>query len=326
MSEEIKQIIAAAHFKDEDIIQPPPLITIGGKTIATEGNFITISGLPKSRKTTFAFLMAAAAITGQNLFDIQVNTSQEENILLIDTEQSIFDFSKQIGLLKHFIGTKKLPKNFNAYLFRKYDVKEILQSLYTLMQEQKPKIVILDNLTELAMNVNDPIETKTLIQFLKRITAEFNCVVVCLLHLGKGGINTLGHLGSFSDRGAQSTLKVTKDKDTDISTLEPIFLRSDANFNPISIFFNPDTKHYEQTEATNTKPVKKSILDDLTEADHYAKMSLIFAYAKRITYAELWAEIKKYYGVGANIAKQKIIPLLLSKKILISDKGIYKLI
>ena len=327
MSEEINKIIADAHFKDEDIQQPPPLITIGGRTIATEGNFITISGLPKSRKTTFAFLMAAAALTGQTLFDINVNLSPDENILLIDTEQSIFDFSKQIGLLKHFIHSKKLPGNFNAYIFRKYDPKEILASLYVLMQEKRPKIVILDNLTELVINPNDMIESKTIIQFLKKITAEFNCVVICLLHLGKGAQqNTLGNLGSYADRGAQSTLKVTKDKETDISSLEATFLRSDGNFEPINIFFNPETKHYEQTEGTNTKPLKKTIIDDLTEADHYAKMKLIFAGAPQIIYAELWEEIKKYYGVGTNIAKQKIIPFLLSRKILISDKGIYKLI
>lgn len=327
MVDEIKKIIADAHFKDEDIKQPPPLITIGGKTIATEGNFITISGLPKSRKTTFAFLMTAAAITGNPLFNIAVNLQSNENILLIDTEQSIFDFSKQIGLLKHFINKKKLPKNFDAYIFRKYDPKEILQSLYVLMQEKKPKIVILDNLTELVINPNDMIESKTIIQFLKRITAEFNCVVVCLLHLGKGAAqNTLGNLGSYADRGAQSTLKVTKDKETDISTIEATFLRSDGNFEPVSIFFNPETKHYEQTESTNTKPVKKSIIDDLTEGDHYTKMQLIFEGGKQITYGELWQQIKIFYGCGDNVAKQKIIPLMLSKKILIADKGIYKLI
>jgi hypothetical protein len=323
--EEIKNIIAEAHFKDIELIQPAPLIKICGRTVATEGNFITISGLPKSRKTTFAFIAAAAALLKHPIFDIEVNLSDSENILLIDTEQSIFDFARQIKLLKYFIGSDKLPENFNAYLFRKYEPKQILESLYALMLEKKPKIVILDNLTELVLNPNDVIESKTIIQFLKRITAEFNCVVICLLHLGKSSGSTLGNLGSYADRGAQSTLKVTKDADTQISYLEASFLRSDAHFNPLGIFYNEDLKKYERTdEIQSTKPTKKTSFEALTEADHKAKLNLIFT-ATEITYSELVEEIKRFYGVGTNLSKQKILPFLLGNNFLINNKGIYKL-
>lgn len=323
---EIKEIIAEAYYDDTiEVIQPTPLIKVGGRTVGTEGNFITISGLPKSRKTTFAFIAAAAALLKQPIFDIEVNLTDEENILLIDTEQSIYDFARQIKLLKYFIGEKNLPNNFNAYLFRKYEPKQILESLYALMVEKRPKIVILDNLTELVLNPNDVIESKTVIQFLKRITAEFNCVVICLLHLGKSSLNTLGNLGSYADRGAQSTLKVTKDADTQISYLEASFLRSDAHFNPIGIFFNEETNHYERTEGQQSKPTKKTIFDDLTEADHKTKLNLIFNAVTEITYTELVEEIKRFYGVGTNLAKQKILPFLLAGKFLNNNKGIYKL-
>lgn len=320
---EINNIIAEAYFQDIELSQPPPIIKIGGRTVGTEGNFITISGLPKSRKTTFAFIAAAAALLQQPIFDIEVNLSSTDNLLLIDTEQSIFDFSRQIKTLKYLISSHKLPDNFSAYLFRKYEPKQILESLYTLMLTKRPKIVILDNLTELVINPNDVIESKTIIQFLKRITAEFNCVVICLLHLGKSSNNTLGNLGSYADRGAQSTLKVIKDNDTQISYLEATFLRSDAHFSPIGIYYNEDTNRYEKTESTQQKPTKKTIFDDLTEADHLTKLNLIFD-GKELTYSELIEEIKRFYGVGTNLSKQKILPFLLSKNYLINNKGIYQ--
>lgn len=323
--EEIKNIIAEAYFNDDvEIIQPTPLIKIQGRTIGTEGNFITISGMPKSRKTTFAFIAAAAALLQKPIFDIEVNLRSDEHILLIDTEQSIFDFSRQIKTLKYLIGEKKLPQNFSAYLFRKYEPKQILESLYALMLEKRPKVVILDNLTELVINPNDVIESKTIVQFLKKITAEFNCVVICLLHLGKMSLNTLGNLGSYSDRSAQSTLKVTKDAGTQISYLEPVTLRSDGDFNPIGIFFNQETNHYEKTNDAQQKPTKKTIFDDLTEADHKAKLNLIFA-GKELSYGELIEEIKRFYGVGTNLSKQKILPFLLQNNYLTNNKGIYKL-
>lgn len=320
--ENINEIIAEALFNDVEISQPPPLIKVGGKTVATEGNFITISGLPKSRKTTFAFIAAAAALSKNPIFDIEVNLSDKENILLIDTEQSIFDFARQIKTLKAFIGANKLPSNFSAYLFRKYEPKQILESLYTLMQEKRPKIVILDNLTELVLNPNDVIESKTIIQFLKRITAEFNCVVICLLHLGKSSLNTLGNLGSYADRGAQSTLKVTKDANTQISYLEASFLRSDGHFNPIGIYYNEELNRYEKTTETQQKPTKKTVFDDLTEENHKAKLNLILG-DKELPYSELIEEIKRFYGVGTNLAKQKVLPYLLANKLIFGNKGIY---
>lgn len=320
--EDIKNIIAEAFYQDVDIQQPPPLIKVGGKTVATEGNFITISGLPKSRKTTFAFIAAAAALLQESIFDIEVNLKSTENILLIDTEQSIFDFSRQIKTLKKFIGQNHLPANFSAYLFRKYEPKQILESLYQLMQEKRPKIVILDNLTELVLNPNDVVESKTIIQFLKRITAEFNCVVICLLHLGKSSLSTLGNLGSYADRGAQSTLKVTKDADTQISYLEASFLRSDGHFNPIGIYYDENLNRYEQTEGKQAKATKKTIFDDLTESDHAAKVDLIFS-GKDLPYSELIEEIKRFYGVGTNLAKQKVMPFLLAGKFISGSKGIY---
>jgi KaiC/GvpD/RAD55 family RecA-like ATPase len=323
---DIKEVLKDARFVDTDIKQPPPVITIQGKTIATESNFIVISGLPKSRKTTFAFLMLAAAFARRAIFDIEVKISPTDKVLLIDTEQSIYDFARQIKVFKSFIQNNKLPENFDAYLFRKYEPDTILKSIYELMQQTKPKILILDNLTELVMNVNDVIESKNAIQFLKKITAEFNCVVICLLHLNKSNLNTLGNLGSFADRGAQSVLKVTKEKETEISYLEADRLRSAGDFEPIGIYYNQNTNQYEKTNETPApKPVKKAdALAALTPDEHKVKLSLIFTGNKSLTYAELVEDLRRYYGVGITNVKQKLIPLILSINLVRTSKGIYQ--
>lgn len=324
-SKVISEVLADALFKDEDLESPPPIITIGGKTIATAGNFITINGLPKSRKTTFAFFCIAAALQRRPIFDISVSLGADEKIILIDTEQSIHDFTKQVKTLKYTLKTKKLPEQFKAYLFRKYDPDVILNSIYTLVKEQRPKLLFIDNLTELVINPNDMVESKKVIQFLKLITGEFNCVCVCLLHLAKSNLQSLGNLGSYADRGAQSVLKVTLDKDTQASTLEPTLMRSDLYFNPIAITWDAENKEYCQVDAQPEKKTGRSkfILKELTDQDHYNRLGAIFTGNREIIYGELVEEIKKMYGIGTNIAKQQIIPYLAGNGFLNSAKGIY---
>ena len=234
MKKNINEIIEHSLFLDEEITQPPPILTIDNKTIATEGNFITISGQPKSRKTTFAFFMIASGLLQKSIFNIQLNLNTDEKIILIDTEQSIFDFARQIKILKFTLKCKKLPLNFSAYLFRQYEPDQIIEAITLIM--------------ELVVNPNDIPESKKIIQFLKRITAQYNCVIITLLHNSKSTNNTLGNLGSYADRGSQSTLRATIDKETDIFTLEPVFMRSDAYFKPINVFYNKENNQYEQTE------------------------------------------------------------------------------
>jgi archaellum biogenesis ATPase FlaH len=321
---EITNIIQDAHFVDIDRIQPEPIITIGGRTVATQGNFITISGLPKSFKTSWVFYMIASGLLKKSIFDMQVKIEPTDEIILIDTEQSVFDFARQVKILKYSLKSKNLPSNFNAYLFRKYEPEQIIQSINTLMAVRKPKLVILDNITELVNNPNDIPESKKFIQFLKRITDEYNCVIICILHLSKSNLSTLGNLGSYADRAAQTTLKVTMDKDTQISTLEAVFMRSDMYFNPISIQYSETEKTFVQTESVEKKkPSRKFDLGEITEDIHRVRVNLIFQKYKDISYKELVQEIKNYYGVGDNLSK-KVVSFLLELKLLSTDKGIYR--
>jgi len=325
--QEISEILKQTIYVDTELEQPAPVITIQGKTIATPGNVVTINGLPKSRKTTYQSFFIASALSGSVIFDIKVNLQADEKIILIDTEQSIYDFSRQIRTLKKIIKSQNLPGNFSAYLFRQFEPDIILNSIYELVKTERPKILFIDNLTELVVDFNNVQESKKVIQFLKKITAEFNLVVICLLHLGKGNLQTLGNLGSMADRMAQSTLKIVLDKDTGASTMEAGFLRSDSHFNPVAVYWNEEQKQYEQTTDISTKPKnsRKFILMELKDQDHFNRLAVIFKDNREVIYSELVEEVKKIYGVGTNIAKQQIIPYLAGNNFITGTKGIYKI-
>jgi hypothetical protein len=66
------------------------------------------------------------------------------------------------------------------------------------------------------------------------------------LHLGKKDNHTLGTLGSASDRYAQSTLVIDKNKENNTFNISSRFMRSDQDFDPIAIEFYEND--YRQTE------------------------------------------------------------------------------
>ena len=324
-------IIKETLFVDQFIEQPTPTIIIGGKIVGVLNSFISICGLPKSRKTTFMNYFIASALSGFEFMTIKVNCDPFDKIIIFDTEQSIYDFSRQLKHLKHLIKADKIPVNLEAYLFRAYDPEVILNSIYLIMQEKKPKIIFIDNITELVLNFNDPVESKKLVQFLKKITAEFNCTIITLLHLGKGNLQSLGNLGSMTDRSSNSVLRVVYDKDTQSSTLEANMLRSDSLFKPITIVWSDEEKTYVQINLTDQAPAEKTSrkfdIQNLSREDHFTKLSLVFGRKDQLTYEELISEIKLIYGVGTNIAKQIIVPVLLEQYILSRiEKGIYILL
>ena len=325
------KLIQDTKFIDQYFEQPQPTITIGGKIVGVLNSFISICGLPKSRKTTFMNYFIASALSGFEYMTIKVNCDPFDKIMVFDTEQIMYDFSRQIKHLKYLLKCETLPINFEAYLFRQFDPEIILNSIYLIMLEKKPKIIFIDNITELVLNFNDPVESKKLVQFLKKITAEFNCTIITLLHLGKGNLQSLGNLGSMTDRSSNSVLRVVYDKETQSSTLEANMLRSDALFNPITIVWSDTEKTYVQINLADQGPKEKISrkfeIQNITRDDHFTKLSLVFGRKDQLTYEELISEIKLIYGVGTNIAKQIIVPVLLEQYILSRiEKGIYILL
>jgi hypothetical protein len=322
---DITKIVDESIYLDVELPDQLPIITIQNKVIAYPSNFICINGLPKSYKTTFAGFFIQSALTNQNVFDIQVNLDKNKKIILVDTEQSIYDFSRQIKNLKRNIKKSFIPDNFKAYLFRKYEPEIIIKAITDIIIRFEPAILIIDNLTELVNSPNDIIESKAVITWLKKITAEYNLVIICLLHNAKSTMMSTGNLGSLADRGSQSSVTVKHNKDENTTTMEATLMRSDKYFNPITIKYDDDAKNFVQVETEFKEKVntRKFVLNDLTNEDHKNRLRIIYIKTKSFTYSELVAEITKMYGVGINIAKTQIIPYLRGNEFLIADDGIY---
>ena len=219
---------------------PPALekiLTIDDKIVGTLQNYVVFSGLPKGGKSTFITALIASAIHPADFFKMKLNLPKDRRrVCYIDTESGEYDFYKNVERIKNFICAKNLPSKIDCFSVRE-DHHKVIQYYVQIYLKNNPdcSVLILDGLLDMILNYNDEVESRQLVQFLKKVTKVYNCLIVTVLHIGKKDLNTLGHLGSSCDRYAQSTLLVEKNKDLNCFVLSSKFMRSDQEFDPVAV-------------------------------------------------------------------------------------------
>jgi len=283
-------------------------ITIQQKTVLTLGSLAILTGKPKARKTSFLHAFLSSAIIKQSIWTIDVQLPPERpQIALIDTEQSLFDLFTSLARLSAMTGIKLTDlKNFFVYSARAADVVQIMELISTIC-EQNPKIslIAIDGIIDLVNDINDVREAKNAINFLKKICDTYNVAIIGIIHQNKGTNYSLGHLGSFASRFAQSEFSIEKNEDN-TSTLKATFLRSADDIQPINIGYDERNNCYDILENINNNNFKIDI--NLTEK--------IFAGAVGLTYKNLVSKIKIETGLNNYQVEKKIIPVMYAEKLI----------
>ena len=219
--------------------QEQVIFTCNAKIIGCASSYIVIGGIPKSGKSTYLGAIAASALLPkyQAVFGLKITLPDDrQRLAYFDTEHSAFDFYRQMDKIRGFAGVSNLPATFDAYNTREDMPNRIRKLIEAYLQANANcSVLIIDGLLDLCLNYNDERETRLLTNWFKRITKTHNVLMIGVLHLGKGQGETLGHLGSNTDRWAQSTLIVERNKENQQFVLKPKFLRSSADFDPIAI-------------------------------------------------------------------------------------------
>jgi hypothetical protein len=303
------------HIPSQDQI----IFTIQEKCIGTIQNFIVFSGLPKAGKSTFLAAVIASSFIPGDQFGMKVHFPENrKRICYFDTESSDFDFYRQIQKIKSFSNLNSLPIWADCYTVREDGPSEIraLIKHYLEMNPDCP-IMIIDGLLDLLFDYNSEVESRKLVNWFKKLTKQHNCLFIGVLHQGKGtGSQTLGHLGSNTDRWAQSTLEIIKDKDKKTYTLQPRFLRSSDDFEPV-VLMNFEGVWAKMQYEGERKTEGKTKPNDLTEMEHKA---LIFQVLKdSLSYKELIAEIQERSAKGINFSKE-IVKIWIAKNYIRKDQ------
>jgi hypothetical protein len=314
----LEEKLAARKFKPDYI--PPQsqvVFTVQNKPIGVLQNFIVISGLPKTAKSTILSAAIASAFQPGEVFSMKFTFPEgRRKIAYFDTESSDYDFYRQVNRIKHFSGLNNLPPWCDCFTVREDGPAEIRALIVNYLENnQDCPIIIIDGLLDLIFDYNSEIESRKLVNWFKRLTKVYNCLFVGVLHQGKGqGAQTLGHLGSNCDRWASSTLEMVKDKDKKTFTLQPRFLRSSEDFEPVVLMNIAGDWQQISIEGESKKEAIKHP-KQFTELDHKNIINqLIYS---PTSYKDLIAEIQEQQAKGTNWAKQLC-------KIWIDKKYIYK--
>ena len=241
------------------------VFTIGNKHVGSLQNFITLSGLPKAGKSTFVAGAIASAFVPYDVFSMKIHLpTDRRKICYFDTESSDYDFFRQINKIKGFCERTELPDWFNAYQVREDGsglIRKMIEAYLSVNADCS--VIIIDGLLDLLVNYNDERESSLVTKWLKKITKVYNVLLITVLHQSKSNLSTTGHIGSASDRFAQSTLDIIKEKEKNTYVLASRFMRSDADFEPVTLMNFNGT--FQQVESDNKveKGKKASDLDDM---------------------------------------------------------------
>jgi hypothetical protein len=253
-------------YDPNEVIDPETIVfTIQGQVIGTTENYCVFSGLPKVGKSTFLSALIGSFILPdfQDNWGMKLKPPKSRNRLAyFDTESGRHDFVRQVDRIKEFGLRDNLPENVDCFRLRGNSPKTIRKMIEAyLIAKRDCSILIVDGLLDLCLNYNDEIETRLLANWFKKITNDFQILLIGVLHLGKEGANTLGHLGSNTDRWAQSTLKIEKDDTVKQIILKAKYLRSAPGIDPIALMnFNGKWSqvNYEHKPEDNKKGRKQS--------------------------------------------------------------------
>lgn len=234
-----------------DIPQDRVYFHIENNVIGTSGNFVSLTGLPKTCKTTFLTAIIASGIIGKPIFNFQLKLYPEirkTKIGWFDTEQGAYDFSRSINRIKYFTGCdNQIYDNLDCFLVNSDSAKDIISMVEAyLISQPRCAILIIDGILDLIENFNDETQSKLLTRRLKKLAKDYNILIITVLHLGKKDLTSIGHIGSASDRYAQSTLMIEKTKNNSY-VCSGKYLRSAAGFTPIEIYFNQNTGNFTQS-------------------------------------------------------------------------------
>lgn len=307
------------------------IFTIQDKNVGSLQNIVTFSGLPKAGKSRFISALISSGLTGQEIFTMKLRLyGNNYKLIHIDTEQSEYDYYKMMNYIKQSSGLDQLPAHFLSYNMREDEPKTIVGALEHLAKtETNIGCVIIDGILDLLMSYNDETESKRLVNILKKLSKNGNCLIINILHTGKTTGNTLGHFGGMSDRASQSTIEIKKNE-IEKTTFYNLAVKQSRscdpnNIFPIDIFYNVHTREWEMSGNDNSNERVKNKMPGQIHPDiHKTTLQRIFlTRGHELKYNELVDEIRQFYNSSMKWGKEAVMHFLALQILYKNDKGLY---
>ncbi len=290
-------------FGFQDISNP---IEVKKYIVGTAGNFIAISGKAKSRKS-FLVTYVIGSILSDSYSFVYSSLKKTDKILIADTEQGTYHCQNVYTRIHKLSGISKteIEDRVQYLQLRNYDTKVREEVIRHVIETEKPKIVVIDGIRDLAFDINSPQEATELSTKLLSWSGEHNIHIICVLHQNKKDSNLRGHLGSEILNKAEAVINVTKDaKNKDVSIVEPEEMR-EKEFEPFAFSIDQNglpikVDDYVSSQNKKTKEVDPA---EIREDLHIKILKEIFETQKDLSQNKLKPFVKmklKESGINAS--------------------------
>ena len=220
------------------IPDPIPVISRYGSIIASEGNISAIVGAAKSKKTFLCTALIGALLRRGEGSMLGI-TPKSVKVLWVDTEQSLHHVHRVVSRIYSLAGWDPEVKyeNLRTLSLREVEPKERAEKMVDAIRLFKPKLVVVDGISDLMYNSNCIEESDAVVGRLMALSTEYNCHIMCVLHTNPNSDKARGHIGSTLQRKAETMIYVHKIEER--SVVEPQFCRNEE-FAPFAFYINEE--------------------------------------------------------------------------------------
>jgi len=188
-----------------------PLLYYKGVGMFPRGDIQALMGERKSGKTTVARIFIVAMLTGRYL-GFTTKDGAGKRIMIADTEQAPGNVERNTRRIHRAAGISPYRNNPDLLVLqlRPYGRKERLQIVCDEVARFRPDFVLLDGIVDVCQDFNDAKESGKAITQLLKLSADYDCAVLCVMHFNKDGETARGHLGAELQNKSSETYVVER--------------------------------------------------------------------------------------------------------------------
>ena len=209
-----------------NIPEPIPVLSRYGSIIASEGNISAVVGAAKSKKTFLCTALIGALLRPNGTASFGITPSQSL-VLWVDTEQSASHAQRVIKRIHRMAGVPE-DKPYDmlvALTLREIEPKERFNILRDAIAYYKPRLVVVDGISDLMYNSNCIEESDAEVGEFMALSTEYNCHIMSVLHTNPNSDKARGHIGSTLQRKVETMIYVRKVGER--SVVEPQYCRNE---------------------------------------------------------------------------------------------------
>lgn len=235
---EVDELYDERITPETDLPPMQPLFRMFDVPCFYRGELVADCGKAKSGKTYFLSILMAACLKEKALALERIShTDGTDNtdikplrVLWIDTEQSQQSTQEilkdRVIPLAEKCHTDDINNTFYAFNLRGLGFEKRGKMVNVAIRTIKPDICIIDGIKDLMTDINDAVQATRIMEQLMALAKEFNCSIVCVLHLNKSeqDRNMRGSIGTeltnkafevfqcemISEKDKTDTFKVTQ--------------------------------------------------------------------------------------------------------------------